>query len=395
MITRELLPGIDWVGFIDWNVRDFHSYNTHRGATYNAYLIRDRKTALVDAVKAPYVDDLLRNLGTLTTPASIDYVVCNHGEPDHSGGLPKVMAALPQATLVCASRCRDTLAMYYDTAAWKVQVVATGDTISLGRRTLEFIETPMVHWPDSMFTFVREDKLLFSMDAFGQHLASSERFDDELPLAVVMDEAKTYYANIVMPYGRQVAKTLKEAAGLDIAMIAPSHGVVWRRHIPHILSAYRDWSKCRAAAKVLVLYDSMWESTGEMARAIAEGAALEGVAVRLLHLRRSDLTQVATEALDAAAIAFGSATLNQAMMPMASAALTYLGGLRPTGKVGFAFGSYGWGKGGPEAVDACLRDIGIDILREPLKARYKPSEAVLDECRAAGGMLAGIALKQA
>jgi len=394
-MDTTLRENIDWVGFVDWNVRDFHSYTTARGATYNAYLVRDEKTALIDTVKAPYVDRLLKAVAALKDLSAVDYVICNHAEPDHSGGLPRVMAALPNATLVCDRKCSQTLAMYYDTAGWKVQVVATGDAISLGQRTLHFVETPMVHWPDSMFTYVPEEKLLFSMDGFGQHLASTVRFDDEMALCTIMEEAKIYYANIVMPYGKIVAKVLEQAAALDIEMIAPSHGVIWRKHIPAIIAAYKDWAVCRPKRKVLVVYDTMWESTGQMAEAIMAGASLPGVEARMLHVRRADLTRVAAEVIDAAALALGSATLNQGMMPMMGAALTYLKGLRPAGKAAFAFGSHGWGKGGPEAVDECLRDMKWEVLRDPLKARYRPTADVLQECREAGRMLAELAKQKA
>jgi len=338
-MNTSLRPGIDWVGFVDWNVRDFHSYSTNRGATYNAYLVRDEKTALIDTVKGPYVRQLLAHIQALADPKRIDYVVCNHAEPDHSSALPQVLAALPNATLVCDRKCQETLGLYYDTAAWKVQVVKTGDRIALGRRTLQFIETPMVHWPDSMFTYVPEETLLFSMDGFGQHYASSHRFDDEEPLDDVMQEARKYYANIVMPYGKQVAKVLEAAAGLEISMIAPSHGVIWRTHLAEILAAYRDWAVCRPKAKVLVVYDTMWGSTAEMAQAILDGASVPDVEARLFAVRSTDLTTLATEVLDTATVAFGSATLNQTLMPMAAAVLNYWQGLRPVGKAGFAFGS--------------------------------------------------------
>lgn len=387
-MNTTLRENIDWVGYVDWTVRDFHGYETARGATYNAYLVRDEKTALVDTVKAPYADELLRSLAAQTDPAGVDYVVCNHAEPDHTGALPRVMEALPGATLVCDKKCVATLSKYFDTSGWNIQVVATGDTISLGRRTLQFIETPMVHWPESMFTYVPEEKLLFSMDAFGQHYASSARFDDEVPLDTVMEEAKIYYANIVMPYGKQVAKVLEQAAALDIDMIAPSHGVIWRSHVRRILEAYRDWSAQRPRPKVLVIYDTMWDSTGRMARAIHEGASCSGVEAVLLHIRHSNLTHIATEVLDAAAVAFGTSTLNRGMMPMAAAVLTYWEGLRPLGKAGFAFGSYGWAPSGPEAVDKRLQAMRWEIVREPLVAPYRPTPDVLDACRAAGRMLA-------
>jgi flavorubredoxin len=383
-----LSKGIDWIGCPDWTIRDFHGYTTDRGTTYNAYLVRDEKTALIDTVKESHAHRLLANLSALVDPAGVDYVVCNHAEPDHAGALPRVLAALSNATLVCNRKCLGTLGHYYDTSAWKTRVVAGGETISLGGRTLQFLDTPMVHWPESMFTYVPEQRLLFSMDAFGQHIATSERFDDELSLCGLLHEARAYYANIVMPFGKPVATCLDKAAELEIEMIAPSHGVIWRSRVAEILAAYRDWAVCRPKAKVVVIYDSMWQSTAAMAAEILEGASLPKVRTRLMHVRRSSFTEIATEVIDAAAVAFGSATLNRDMMPVAAAVLSYLKGLRPVGKVGLAFGSYGWAPGGPESIDAAMRAMQWEIPREPIKAQYRPTREVLGECAAAGKMLA-------
>ncbi|MBN2295569.1 MAG: FprA family A-type flavoprotein [Pirellulales bacterium] len=384
----ELRKNIDWVGYVDWTVRDFHSFNTKRGATYNAYLVRDEKTALIDTVKTPFAERLLKNVSALTDLEKVDYVICNHAEPDHAGSLPEIMEALPKAVLVCDKKCEAALGRYFDTSKWKFQIVADGESLSLGKRTLQFILTPMLHWPESMFTYVPEEKLLFSMDGFGQHVASSARFDDEVDMAQVMEEAKAYYANIIMPFGKQVAATLEKAASLDIDMIATSHGVIWRSHLDTIINAYKDWLVCKPTAKVLVIFDSMWDSTGQMARAIIEGASMPGVEVKLIHVRKSSLTAIATEVLDAATVAFGSSTLHRGMMPMMGAVLTYFKGLRPSGKAGFAFGSYGWGKGAPEAIHVSLEEMGWEVMREPIKAQYRPSPEVLDTCREAGAMLA-------
>ena len=392
-MNTMLRENINWVGHVDWTVRDFHGYDTEQGTTYNAYLIRDEKTALIDSVKGEHAGQLLRNVAELIDLSKIDYVVCNHAEPDHSGAVPRVMQALPNATVVCDKRCVTALSQYFDTSSWKFQVVAEGETLSLGNRSLQFVETPMVHWPESMFTYVPEEKLLFSMDAFGQHFATAERFDDDAPLYAIMEQAKAYYANIVMPYGKSVVACLKKAAGLPIEMIAPSHGVIWRSGVDEILRKYRDWSVCRPKPKVAVIYDSMWGSTESMARAILEGASLPGVAARLIHIRRSNLTRIATEMVDTAGIAMGSSTLNRGMMPMAAAVLSYVGGLRPTNKACFAFGSFGWGRGATEAIDESLRAMNWDVLRDPLKSQFRPTEETLEECHAAGKTLAEKALQ--
>ncbi|MFZ5831743.1 MAG: FprA family A-type flavoprotein [Planctomycetota bacterium] len=391
----EVCPGIDWVGYVDWNVRDFHSYDTHRGATYNSYLVRDEKTALIDAVKGPYGGQLLRNIRELCDPAAIDYVVCNHAEPDHAGALPEVLEAMPRATLLCDKKCAAALARYFDTSNWNLQLVGTGSSVTLGRRTLRFYETPMVHWPESMFTYVPEERVLFSMDAFGQHYATSQRFDDECDLGQVMAEARSYYANIVMPYGKSVAACLENAGQLDIRMIVPSHGVIWRKHPEKILAAYRDWCVHKPKAKVLVVYDSMWESTTAMADAILEGAIERGAEAQLIHVRRTNLTRIATEVLDAACLALGSATLNRDMMPAMAAALCYLKGLRPMNKTALSFGSYGWGRGGAEAIHEWIGAMGWDVLQEPIRANYRPTGETLELCRSAGRALAAMAFERA
>lgn len=389
---RQLLDGIHWVGALDWNVRDFHSYHTDRGATYNAYLIQDESNALIDAVKAPFKASLLRNIRELVDPASIRYLICNHAEPDHASALPDVLAALPNATIVCNEKCRGILAAYHDTTDWPFQIVETGETLSLGRRTLSFLNTPMVHWPDSMMTYVQEEKLLFSMDAFGQHWCTSQRFDDEVDLRQLLLEAKTYYANIVMPYGKQVAKTLEAASGLAIEVIAPSHGLIWRSHVAEIVECYQAWAVCKPTAKVLVLYDTMWENTRRMAEAIAEGATREGVEVLSLFVRANTGTRVATEILDAACVAVGSSTLNQQMMPAMAGILNYVKGLRPAGKAGLAFGSYGWGRGGAEAVQEELEAMGVETLADPLRSKWCSTSEEMTACTDAGRMLAEKAL---
>ncbi len=390
-----LCDNIDWVGVNDWNVRDFHGYHTGRGSSYNAYLIRDEKTALIDTVKAPFAAQLIANVSELAAPERVDYIIANHGEPDHAGALAAVVRACPQATVVTNRKCHDTLSHYHDVSGWRFQLVGTGDTLSLGRHTLSFLETPMVHWPDSMMTYVPEARLLFSQDGFGQHYASSGRFDDEEPLDTVLWEAKTYYANIIMWAGKPIGRALEAAGSLDIAMIAPDHGVIWRTHPGKILAAYRDWIVCRPQPKVLVAYDTMWESTAQMAHAIVEGATRPGVSTRLLAVRANNITLLATEVLDAAAMAFGSPTLNGGMMPEMAASLTYLKGLRPTCKAGFAFGSYGWSKGGAKAVHDSLVETKFDLLREPLECQYRPTPEIVAQCRQAGQMLAEKALELA
>ncbi|MGD0896836.1 MAG: FprA family A-type flavoprotein [Thermoguttaceae bacterium] len=397
-----LRPDIFWVGYVDWSIRDFHGYDTACGTTYNAYLLRDERTALIDTVKQEHADTLLGNIAAVlgqqtgqSVSGGLDYLVVNHAELDHSGALSEVLRAYPGATVVCDAKCRAALAEHFDTAAWKFQVVKEGDRLCLGRRSLEFYETPMVHWPESMWTCVPEERLLFSMDVFGQHMASGPRFDDEMPREQVFDEAKTYFANILLPYPKAVLMSLDKLRGLEIDAIAPSHGVIWRSGVAEILAAYRDWATGRRAAKVVVLYDTMWESTRAMAEAILDGASQPGVHAVLISMRATSLTRIAAEVHDAAAVAVGCPTLNRGPTPAAAAVLSYLRGLKPSGKAAMAFGSYGWGPGGPETVQEGLAALGWEMAGPPLRAKYRPTADVLAACRAAGRRLAEAAQAKA
>ncbi len=393
-MNTELREGINWVGYIDWTVRDFHGYKTESGSTYNAYLIEDEKCAVIDGVKGPYADYQIKRIADRIPLENVDYVVCNHAEPDHSGGLPALMKVCTNAVLVCNAKCKTALEMHYDTAAWSWQVVDDGDSISLGKRSLSFINTPMVHWPESMFTYVPEEKLLFSMDAFGQHYATAFRFDDEEPRDVVLQEAKAYYANIVMLYGRPIAQTLDKAAELEIEMIAPSHGVIWRSHIKDVLEAYRQWVVCRPAPKVVILYATMWKSTEQMALAMLEGAQEFDVEARFYNVDSTHMTHIVTEVLDCASLAIGSSTLNNGIMPSMAGVLCYMKGLRPTHKKGFAFGSYGWSKrGGPTEVGKEMEEMKIEMLGEPIRSQYVPTPELLEQCREAGRELARVAMQ--
>ena len=383
-----------WVGFVDWAVRDFHGYVTGRGSTYNAYLVKgEQKCALIDTVKAPYVAAYLEHVKAYIPLEKVDYIVCNHAEPDHSGGLPETLRACPNATLICNAKCKDALARHYDVSGWKIQVIKDTETLALGGKTLQFFDTPMVHWPESMASYLVEDELLFSMDAFGQHYASGFRFDDESDLCEVMQEAKTYYANIVMPYGRPVAAALARLGGLRLKIVAPSHGVIWRSHFATILEAYQNWMVCRPVKKVVVAYCSMWHSTQLMAEAVAAGAGELPVDVKLIDVNASSDTQIVTEVMDCAAFAAGSATLNMGLMPRMAATLTYLRGLKPVGKTGFAFGSYGWASKGAEEVSQYQQAMQMEPVCEPVTCRFAPDADVLARCRAAGRALAEVALK--
>ncbi len=394
-MNTQLAHNVHWVGYIDWSLREFHGFDTRHGTSYNAYLVKGKdKIALIDAVKAPYVQSLLSRVQANSTLEAIDYVVCNHAEPDHSGGLPAVMSACPNATLICNAKCRDALANHYETASWKIQIIKEGDTLSLGDKTLQFFDTTMVHWPESMATWLQEDQILFSMDAFGQHYASTERFDDETDLCEVLQEAKTYYANIVLPYGAPVEKAIAKLGALPIKTVAPSHGVIWRSHFDKILAAYQDWRISKPKKKVVIAFSTMWQSTKHMAEAMAEGVAAFDVDLKFHDLSVTGDTQVITDIMDCAAFAIGTPTLNQGCFPRVAACMTYIRGLKPAGKSSLAFGSHGWAGKGAEEVAAYLAAMNTRQIQPPLTCRFAPNPQMLETCREAGRQLARIALAE-
>lgn len=374
MKALKIAENVYWVGAIDWNLRNFHGYITPRGSTYNSYLIVDEKIALIDTAKAPFSAELIERISSVVDPAKINYVISNHVEMDHSGSLAAMRAAAPKAEFVADKRAAEDLNRHFK-ANWNFKTVKTGDTISLGKRSLAFVEVPMVHWPDSMVTYCPEEKILFSNDAFGQHMASHERFDDECMWEDVRGEAAKYYANIVMPLAAPATKALDAVSKLDIRMITPSHGIIWRKNVANIVSCYKDWAANKTKKKAVVVYDTMWNSTEKMARAIAEGLAAGGVETKLFCLRTNDTSEIIKEVLDAKAIIVGSPTLNNGMMPTVAGFLTYLKGLKPRGRIGFAFGSFGWAGGAIAAIESELKATGIEIARAPVVSKYVPDIA--------------------
>jgi flavorubredoxin len=389
MVRTKLTEDIYWVGVVDWNLRDFHGYTTRRGTTYNAYLISDEKTALVDTVKHLFSNQLLQNISEITNPEKIDYIIINHVDMDHSSSLPTIAKHAKNATIIASQRGKDAIIKHYG-ANFNIQTVKTGDELKLGKRTMRFIEAPMLHWPDSMFTYVVEDKILMPNDAFGQHLATSQRFDDEVDEHVLMEEARTYYANILMPLASLITRKIQEVVqmGIPIAMIAPSHGIIWRSNPSKIIKAYLDWSAGLSRNKVVVVYDTMWGSTDKMARAIAEGVTGEGVEVKFLKLRASDLTEAVTEILDAKAVVVGSPTLNNQMFPTLSSFLTYITGLKPKGKLWSFFGSYGWGGGAVKSMIETVKKAGFEVLEPSIEVKYVPDQEDLKKCFEFGKQIA-------
>ena len=374
----EITEGVHWVGAIDWNIRNFHGYITHRGTTYNAYLIVDEETALVDTVKAPFFPEMMRRIREIVDPKEIDYLISNHTEPDHSGSIRKVLEVVENAELIASDFGTKGLKRYYGNDL-ECTSIKEKPSVSLGKRTLQFVPIPMVHWPDSMVTYVPEEKLLISNDAFGQHLASSKRFDDEVDQAVLMQEATTYYANIVMPLWMSVSRAFKALEGVDIEVIAPSHGIIWRSNPGMILEAYQRWVEGRTEKRAVIVYDTMWGSTERVAKALAEGISSEGVVVNLYRLRDTHNSDVIAEILEARAVLVGSPTLNNGLFPPVASFLAYMKGLKPRNKIGAAFGSYGWGGGAKRAVEAEMKAAGVELLESGLDYNYRPTEKELEE----------------
>ncbi|NMB46274.1 MAG: MBL fold metallo-hydrolase [Firmicutes bacterium] len=402
MAVVEVKSGIYWVGAVDWDSRHFHgvTYTTRRGTTYNAYLvIGEQHKALVDTVYTPFSDVLVSHLRELVDLKDIDYVVVNHVEIDHSGALPRIMELCPQAQIYCSQRAVNPIKKHFGEHGWDITAVKTGDILDLGGKTIQFIEAPMLHWPDSMFSYVAEDKLLLPNDAFGQHLASSQRFDDQVDNAILMEEAAKYYANILMPFSTLVARKLEEISelGIEIDTIAPSHGLIWRQDPGQIITAYQNWATGRqtpgrVSPEIVVVFDTMWGSTEKMAEAVVDELSRQGWKVNLYSIGKSDYSDIMREVLEAKAVIIGSSTINNAMLPSLSPLMEDLVGLKPKGKLGAAFGSHGWKGGAVSQIANKMADAGIELVGDGLMVQWVPNaedlEASRELAREVGAVLA-------
>lgn len=391
MPNVKLAEDLYWVGAVDWNIRYFHgpAYSTHRGTTYNAYLIIDDQITLVDTVYRPFSGELLRHIREIVNPDKIDNIIINHIESDHSGTLPVLMELAPNARIYCTQRGKEGLEKHYF-GDWDYRVVKTGHELKIGKRTLTFVEAPMLHWPDSMFTYIKEDAILLPNDAFGQHIATNFRFDDEVDIDEVMDEAAKYYANILLPFSPLVLKKIEEVTnmGIEIKMICPSHGIIWRKNPAGIVEAYTKWAKGEAERKVLIVYDTMWESTEKMAKAILDGVTAAGVTGKLFKLSVSDRNDIMKELINAKAVIVGSPTFNNDILPNIAPFLDDLKGLKPKNRIGMSFGSYGWGGGAAKTIEDKLKAAGVDIMDEPLLVNWVPTSEELGRCFDTGRMMA-------
>ncbi|MDS1029493.1 flavodoxin domain-containing protein [Bacillota bacterium LX-D] len=387
MPAVQILENIYWVGAVDWNLRYFHgpTLSAHKGTSYNAYLVMDEKIALFDTVYKPFTEDFISNIKAVVDPAEIDYIIVNHIEPDHSGAFPTMLKLCPKAKIFCTQKAMEGLIKLYNVTA-DFNIVKSGDELALGKRTIKFLEAPMLHWPDSMFSYLEQDELLISNDAFGQHLASSALFDDQVNEGELMEEAAKYYANILGPFSPLVLKKLEEVQKmhLKIKMIAPSHGVIWRSNPNKIIEAYLKWAKGESQNKAIIVYDTMWESTEKMAKAILRGLASQDVAVRLYKASISDSNDIMTQVWDAKALLVGSSTINNGFLPVLAPFLEEVKALKPRNKIGVAFGSYGWGGGAVKSVAEYLTAGGIKIAAENMQIKWAPSDEELAKCYALG-----------
>lgn len=395
MKAVKIKPDVYWVGAIDWNVRDFHGYVTPNGTTYNNYLILDEQITLIDTVKNDFHEIMINNIRSLTDPSRIVNVVTNHIEPDHAGSIEEIMSLAPNATIHISDKGKRGLDRYLDTSRWKFRIVKTGDTLNTGRYNLLFFETPMLHWPDSMMTYVKEAKLLISQDAFGQHLATATRFDDEFTacasIAELEDAVVDYYANILMPFGTLIKTKIADLQrlNLDIDMIAPDHGVIWRRDPQLVMDMYLDMANGKASLSVCIIYDTMWQSTERMTLPIMQGIMDEGVACKIIKLRSTPVSHAIKEFWKSRACLLGTPTLNNIIFPPVAEFLSHLRGLRPRNRIAGAFGSYGWSGGAVKEVYEEFKRMGLETVEPGVQLIHKPSEEDEKRCYAFGREFAG------
>ena len=388
MTKTMLREGVYWVGVVDWALRHFHGHelSTHRGSSYNAYLIIDEKVVLVDTVWAPFQEQLMENIREIVDPTKIDIVVATHAEADHSGGLPAVMRHAPNATVIVSKRGRESVEGHYH-QPWNFKAVQTGDKVNIGKHDLLFIEVPMLHWPDSMFTYLTGQNILMPNDSFGQHYATAFRFNDEVNQEELYEEALKYYANILTPFSSLVLKRIDELLALDLPleMIAPSHGIIWRKDPLQIVKKYQEWAAQVPQKSAVILYDTMWNGTRRMAEAIGDGLAAEGVPYQAFHMAVSDRNDVIAEVFKANAIIVGSPTFNQGLLPTICPILEELKGLRFQNKVGAAFGAYGWSGEAVGLIEEILSRSKIPVVAESVRAKWQPKADDLARCRELGG----------
>jgi anaerobic nitric oxide reductase flavorubredoxin len=383
----KIKDNVYWVGKKNWELKKFHGeeFSTHRGSTYNSYIIKDKKTALVDTVWTPFHREFIDNLEKNIDLKSIDLIVVNHTEQDHSGSLPYLMEKIPGTPIYCSKNGALLIKRHFH-RDWNVNIVKTGDSLDLGDNKLVFVEMPMLHWPDSMATYVAGANVLLSNDAFGQHYASPYMFNDQVDQCELYQEALIYYANILTPFSRLVKAKIKEitALNLPIEMIAPSHGIIWRDNPLQIVEKYDQWASDYHEGRVIILYDTMWGATKKMALAIARGIENKGLGVKALNMGKCDKSDLIMEVFKSRGVIVGGSTFNNGIQGDAAAILELIKGLKFKNKIGASFGSYGWSGESVKIIETRLKEAGIEIAAEGIKVQYNPSPEEIKACEAFG-----------
>ena len=383
--AEKISENVWWVGAVDWSVRNFHGYLTERGTTYNAFLIIDEKITLIDTVKKEFFAEMLERISTVVDPAKIDYIVSNHAEPDHSGALCDTIAVCDPEKVFASSMGAKTLKAYYG-----IDVEPVASSLSLGQGSLTFVDTKMLHWPDSMVSFYDRDGVLFSQDAFGQHLAGSKLWADEYDPAILEYEMSKYYANIINAQSAKVLALLEAlpALNLPLRMIVPDHGPLFRKNFDQVFAAYRRFAEQKPQLKAAVVFSTMWHATEALARAFADGVRYAGVEVKIIDLAVSERSAVMTAVANSGLIAFGAPTMNNQVFPAMADVLTYIKGLKPLNKIGFAFGSCGWSGEGVKQITAELETMKCDLPLPFIQSKYHPTQEELQKAFDAGCFLA-------
>lgn len=385
----ELKKDIYWVGAVDFDIRNFHHYSrSPEGSTYNAYLVCDEKNVLFDTVNAHEFSVLAKHIAEIIEPEKVDYIVCNHLEQDHSGALPRIVKLCKPEKIFCSPMGYKSMTNIFDTTGWPIEVVKDGDRLNIGKRNITFLETRMLHWPDSMVSYLEEDKVLISNDAFGQNIASSCRFADECEHHTLREAIKRYYYNIVLPFSPQVLKTIKRVVdmGLKFDVIAPDHGLIFRtpEDVAFVINTYKELAEQKPQKRAVIAYESMWNGTAKMAEAVADGLESENVPYVLMNLQNCHCSDVMTELADSGALILGSATRNNMPMVNMMACIAHVKGLRPQNLVGAAFGTYGWSGEAPKMMADALADMKVEVVAEPLKCYFNPQAEDLARCRELG-----------
>ncbi|MCX7841972.1 MAG: flavodoxin domain-containing protein [Clostridia bacterium] len=379
----EIKKNIYWTGIKDWDLRRFHGHelSTHRGSTYNSYLIKDKKTVLVDTVWDPYKEEFAERLEKEVGINSIDMIVINHIEPDHGGSLGYIMSRIPDTPIFCTKNGAEIIKRHFH-KDWNFNIVKTGDSVSIGEYELVFVEMPMLHWPDSLLTYVKGANLVLSNDAFGQHYSPSSLFNDEVDECELYQEAIKYYANILSPFTPLIKKKVEQikALNLPIDMIAPSHGVIWRKDPMQIVEKYYEWAQEYNEGYVVIIYDTMYNATKKMAEAIGEGLAKQGVPYKLFNNSITDQSDILTELFKAKGMIIGSCTVNNTVLRSIAGLLDEIKGHKFKGKFGAAYGSYGWSGEAQNIIHEHLKAAGIKVIAEPIQFKYTPTEEELAKC---------------